>query len=62
MLAGGPVALRYTLRAVYSGLDVSLEESLGLEADLFGRCFETQDMREGTSAFLEKRPPRFQGT
>jgi enoyl-CoA hydratase/carnithine racemase len=38
-----------------------LEEALYLEANLFGVTFGTADMKEGTRAFLEKRPPRFQG-
>jgi len=37
------------------------EEGLYLEAALFGLCCATQDMREGTRAFLEKRPPKFEG-
>jgi enoyl-CoA hydratase len=61
MMAAGPLAVARTLEAVGQGLELPLPESLTLEADLFGSCFSTQDMREGTKAFLEKRPPRFSG-
>ncbi len=61
VLAAGPVAVRLTLEAVRRGLQMSLGEGLGLEADLFGMVAATSDMKEGTAAFLEKRPPRFQG-
>jgi enoyl-CoA hydratase len=61
ILAAGSVAVKYTIEAVDRGLDLSLEQALKLEADYFGRCFETKDMREGARAFLEKRPPKFAG-
>lgn len=61
ILAAGPVAVRLTLEAVRRGLQLSLGEGLGLEADLFAMAAATSDMKEGTAAFLEKRPPRFQG-
>ncbi|MCM3870623.1 MAG: enoyl-CoA hydratase-related protein [Pyrinomonadaceae bacterium] len=57
-----PLAVRACLRAVTHGLDLPLQEGLALEAELFASLFATQDMREGTRAFLEKRPPVFKGT
>lgn len=61
ILAAGPVAVRLTLEAVRRGGQLSLGEGLGLEADLFSQVASTSDMKEGTAAFLEKRPPKFQG-
>ena len=56
-----PLAIRACLRAVTRGLELPLEEGLALEAELFSHLFSTEDMREGTSAFLEKRAPVFRG-
>jgi len=61
MLANGPVSLRYTLEAVNAGLEMPLAEAQYLEATLFGLICTTEDMKEGTKAFLDKRPPKFQG-
>ncbi len=61
ILSVGPVAVRFTLDSVDRGCDIPLEEALEMEADLFGLCFSTQDMREGTKAFLEKRKATFEG-
>jgi enoyl-CoA hydratase len=61
MLANGPVALRVTLEAVNRGLEMPIGEALTFEATLFGLICTTEDMKEGTRAFLEKRPPKFQG-
>jgi enoyl-CoA hydratase len=57
-----PVALRCIIDAVNKGLQMPLTQAQGLEAALFGLVFSTDDMREGTRAFLEKRQPEFKGT
>jgi len=57
----GPVAMRYVLDAVANGLDMNLADAEAHEAALFGLVFSTEDMREGTSAFLEKRKAQFKG-
>jgi enoyl-CoA hydratase len=56
-----PLAVKYCMEAIERGLEMPLEEGLFLEATLFGLCCATEDMREGTKAFLEKRPAQFQG-
>lgn len=61
ILVMGPRAVEYSLEAVDRGMSLPLEGALGVESELFGRCFGTADMKEGTSAFLEKRAPRFTG-
>ncbi len=61
IIKNGPVALGLAKEAVRRGLDVTLAEGLEIEADLFGMVSTTKDMREGTSAFLEKRKPNFKG-
>jgi enoyl-CoA hydratase/carnithine racemase len=57
----GPVGIKYSIEAVNDGMDTSLEEGLRIEASLFAICAATEDKKEGTSAFLEKRAPKFQG-
>ncbi len=56
-----PLAVRACLKAVTHGLELPLKEGLALETELFASLFATEDMREGTRAFLEKRPPVFKG-
>jgi enoyl-CoA hydratase len=53
--------VKYCMEAIERGLEMPQEEGLFLEATLFGVCCATEDMREGTKAFLEKRPANFQG-
>jgi len=59
--ANAPIAVKYALDAVNSGMETSQNEGLALEASYFGLCAGTEDKREGTSAFLEKRAPHFAG-
>ncbi|MBI4765703.1 MAG: enoyl-CoA hydratase/isomerase family protein [Deltaproteobacteria bacterium] len=59
--AKGPIALRYAKEAVLKGLDMTLEQGLRLEADLYFLIHTTQDRREGITAFREKRRPEFEG-
>ena len=61
ILANGPVACRYVIEAIHRGLQMPLAEGLVLEATLFGLCAATTDMKEGMTAFLEKRKARFTG-
>jgi enoyl-CoA hydratase len=61
MLANAPVALALAIETIDKGLDMPIEEGIALEADNFGRCARTEDMREGATAFLEKRTPNFTG-
>jgi enoyl-CoA hydratase len=56
-----PKAVALTLLAVDRGLNMTLEEGLNLEAQLFALTFTTEDMKEGTQAFIEKRAPKFTG-
>jgi enoyl-CoA hydratase len=56
-----PIAVKLTLEAVTHGMEMTLEEGVQLESNLFGMCFSTEDMKEGTRAFIEKRPANFQG-
>jgi enoyl-CoA hydratase len=59
--AKAPVAARYILEAVAGGLEMSFADAQDYEATLFGLVSTTDDMREGTKAFLEKRKPEFKG-
>ena len=61
IMANAPLAVQYCLEAVRRGLDMSQAEGQLLEATLFGRCLATEDMKEGTEAFLEKRGANFKG-
>jgi enoyl-CoA hydratase len=61
IIANAPLAVKYLLEAIDKGMEMPQEEGLFLEAALFGLCCATEDMREGTRAFLEKRPAKFQG-
>jgi enoyl-CoA hydratase len=56
-----PLAVKYCMEAIERGVEMPLEEGLFVEATLFGLCCATEDMREGTKAFLEKRAAQFQG-
>jgi enoyl-CoA hydratase/carnithine racemase len=59
--ANAPIAVKFSLEAVNKGLNAGQAEGLALEASYFGICAATEDKKEGTSAFLEKRAPQFQG-
>ncbi len=61
MLGNGPISLRFPLEAVNAGLEMPFAQAQYLEATLFGLICTTADMKEGTQAFLEKRPAKFQG-
>ena len=62
LAAKPPIAVRYILEAVNRGTQLPLREGEAFEATLFGLVASTDDMREGTSAFLQKRKAEFKGT
>ena len=59
--SNAPIAVKFALEAANKGMETSQGEGLLLEASYFGLCAATEDKKEGTSAFLEKRAPKFQG-
>ncbi|HET7697648.1 MAG TPA: enoyl-CoA hydratase-related protein [Vicinamibacterales bacterium] len=61
LAAKAPIAVRYILEAVHKGLEMPFPQAQIFEATLFGLVASTEDMREGTRAFLEKRKPEFRG-
>jgi len=61
IFSNAPLAVKFSLEAVNKGMETSQAGGLLLEASLFGLCAGTEDKKEGTSAFLAKRAPQFQG-
>lgn len=61
IVANAPLAVKFTMEAIERGVEMPQEEGQFLEAALFGISAATEDMREGTRAFLEKRPAQFHG-
>jgi enoyl-CoA hydratase/carnithine racemase len=61
MAAKAPVSLRYIKEAINKGLDLTMEQGLRLEADLYFLLHTTGDRTEGIKAFQQKRPPEFKG-
>jgi enoyl-CoA hydratase len=61
IMTNGPLAVKFSMEAVNHGMEMTQAEGQFLEATLFGLCCTTADMKEGTRAFLEKRPPTFVG-
>ena len=59
--SNAPIAVKFALKAANKGMDASQGEGLLLEAAYFGLCAATEDKKEGTTAFLEKRAPQFHG-
>jgi enoyl-CoA hydratase len=57
----GPLAVRMILESIYRGMDSTLAEATGVESTLFGLLASTEDVKEGMTAFLEKRKPEFKG-
>ena len=61
ILQKGPVSIRAAMEAINRGFDMNFDDACKLEASLFGIICATEDMKEGTSAFMEKRKPKFEG-
>src|SRR5947208_11782408 len=61
IIKNAPLAIQYCLEAVNHGMELTQQEGLFLEATLFSVCCATEDKKEGTTAFLEKRAANFQG-
>lgn len=62
LAAGAPLAMRAIMDSVHDGADLTFDEAIGVETNQFVTICQTEDMREGSSAFLEKRRPAFSGS
>lgn len=60
IVSKGQIAIRYSKNAINRGFETDIETGTDIERDLFALCFATQDQKEGMSAFLEKRAPKFE--
>ncbi|MFI4917936.1 MAG: enoyl-CoA hydratase-related protein [Legionellales bacterium] len=60
IIANAPISIKLAIEATNKGLETSLDEGLIIESSLFAICFGTEDRKEGTSAFINKRQPKFQ--
>ena len=56
-----PLAIQMVLESIYRGMDTTLQEATGFESTVFGLLASTEDVKEGMTAFLEKRKPDFKG-
>jgi len=61
IMSKGPVALELAKKSIEKGFDLDLDKALLLERSLFAQCFDTEDQKEGMSAFIDKREPDFKG-
>ncbi len=61
IIANAPLSVKFTMEAIERGMEMPLVEGQYIETTLFGLLTATEDMREGTRAFLEKRPAQFRG-
>ena len=61
MLKNAPVAISLAKQSINEGYDLDAEQAIGLENQLFGKCFATSDQKEGMDAFLNKRKADFTG-
>jgi enoyl-CoA hydratase len=60
IVKNAPLAVRYSKKAINEGMELqNMDDAIAVEAVLFGKCFATEDQKEGMSAFLEKRKPEF---
>lgn len=59
IMANGPVAVRLCKDAINRGMQVDIDKAIEIEAEDFGKCFATEDQKEGMTAFMEKRAKNF---
>jgi enoyl-CoA hydratase/carnithine racemase len=62
MASKSPLAVSYVKEALYNGMDLTLDQGMRMEMDLYLLLFTTKDRTEGITAFNEKRKPQFEGT
>lgn len=59
IISKGQIAVRYAKEAINKGIDTDIESGMEIEKELFAKCFDTEDQKEGMTAFLERRTPIF---